>query len=362
MKPNILAIGIDSLNVGFNILNWNIEQTSFEHLAEAKADAGSKLFGGKGVTVNWQGKEFMVSAKGSKGYEYVMFNNDVRLYLAKDCYSGRVYPEVFAQLNSCYLWGKGYNRAFFNLKQWLGEWALIDSEKVNRVDLCVDLDFDLPDIDIKKEVVTRARKKVDYTQIEHYTNGLHDTGYRIGANEIMMRIYDKSYEMKSSEKYWFKDIWTPNGWDGKSNVTRVEFQNRRKYLKDFSVNSYDDMIKIIPDIWRVNTHEWLVLKERNNKDKNHRRWKTSELWEAVQEAGSQFGECLGVQRWKQKQAKLEPIEAQMKGLIVSQIALDSTVRGEYFAIGRLKEKMNEYLESPEFRRKLVERRGRYASM
>jgi len=362
MKPNIVAVGIDSLNVGFNINQWRVDDTAFKRLADAKINAGLSLFGGKGETVKWGDREFNLLAKGTKGYEYVMNNDDVRLYIAKNCMGGRIYPEVFAQLNSCYLWGKGYQTAFNQFKSWLGEWAEVGGEKINRADLCTDLDISLPKLDLANEIVTRARKKVDYFQVEKYTNGRRDTGYRIGAKDLMARIYDKAYEIKGSEKYWFQDIWERGGWNGKSGITRIEFQTRRPYLKEFSVNSFEELIIVLPDMWRVITGEWMELKEPNKEDSNHRRWKTSEMWETVQAAGGRFGECLGIQRWKQKQPRIDPIMAQMKGLITSEIALDSTIRGQFHATSRLKSLLNEYLESSEFIFEVNKKRGKYASM
>ncbi len=101
----------------------------------------------------------------------------------------------------------------------------------------------------------------------------------------------------------------------------VEYQARRPYLKDFNVNSYEDLIQRLPDMWRNMTGEWSVIKSPNKKDTNHRRWNYISLWQAVQEVGSQFGECLGVQRWKQKQAKIDPLMAQVEGLLASILAI-----------------------------------------
>ena len=54
--------------------------------------------------------------------------------------------------------------------------------------------------------------------------------------------------------------------------------------------------------------------------------------------------------------------AQMKGLMASEVALDSIIRGEYFATIRLKEELKKYLDSLEFHNKVIERRGRYTQM
>jgi len=45
------------------------------------------MFGGNGITVKWGEREFNILAKGTKGYEYVMNNDDVRLYIAKTAWA-----------------------------------------------------------------------------------------------------------------------------------------------------------------------------------------------------------------------------------------------------------------------------------
>jgi hypothetical protein len=282
--------------------------------------------------------------------------------MAKNCQGGKIFPEVFTQLNSGFLWGNGYDLAYQKCRQWLGGWASIEGEKINRVDLCADLEMTLPVLDVKKGIVTRARKKVDYTEIEHFTNGCRDTGYRIGQGDLMARIYNKSYEIKGSEKFWFKDIWERGGWDGQTDVTRIEYQARRPLLKSYKVSSYEEMITLLPDMWRYMTCDWLVVKEHNLDDSNHRRWRTSDMWETVQGIRNQFGECLGVLPYKRKEAKIEPLMAQIKGLIASEIAIDSLIRGEYHAKMLLRSKLNGYLDSEELARKVMERRGRYSNL
>jgi hypothetical protein len=358
----ILAAGIDSLNIGFNVSKWLIDDNVFQKLYEGKRSAGERLFGGNGVTVELGGREFIILAKGTKGYEYVMFNDDIRLDIATNCQSGRVYPEAFVQLNSGYLWGKSYDKAVTELKKWLSTIAVINGEKVNRVDLCVDLATDLPILDLKQCVVTRARNKVDYHEIEHYSQGKRDTGYRFGSGSVMARIYDKKYEIRHSDKSWFRDIWKQVGWDTTSGVTRAEFQLRRPFLKEYDIDNYDRLIFSIPDMWRTLTGEWLVLKQQNDKDTNNRRWQTLELWQSVQSATRLFGQCIGLQRYKQKQARIEPLIAQMKGLMISEVALDSTIRGDYFATSRLKADINKYLDSEEFKSQVYNRRGRYSNL
>jgi len=48
-------------------------------------------------------------------------------------------------------------RAYKEFRNWLNALAVIDGEKINRADLCVDLSTNLPRIDVAQDVVTRAR-------------------------------------------------------------------------------------------------------------------------------------------------------------------------------------------------------------
>jgi hypothetical protein len=75
-----------------------------------------------------------------------------------------------------------------------------------------------------------------------------------------------------------------------------------------------------------------------------------------------LGNILELLRYKQKQAKIEPLMAQMNGLLTSIVALDSTIRGEYHAIDQMKSRLNNFIGSEEFHAKVLEKRGRYGSM
>ena len=184
----VVAAGIDTLNVGFNVDGWNLDESAFRQLDDAKLAAGVHQFGGKGVTVSLGGREFCLLAKGAMRHEYVMYNDDIRLGLARECHGGLYFPEVYVQMNSSFLWGKGYLQAFAELLSWLCGLASVGGEKMSRVDLCVDVATELPRLDVAREAVTRARNKVDYFEVEHYTQGRRDTGYRFGSGRVMARL------------------------------------------------------------------------------------------------------------------------------------------------------------------------------
>lgn len=137
-----------------------------------------------------------------------------------------------------------------------------------------------------------------------HSQGCRDTGYRIGSGSTLARVYHKRFEIRHTHKGWFEDIWRMEDWDGRSDVTSVEFQIRRPCLLEYHVNSYADLTNRLGDMWSDLTEKWLVIKKANPGDSNHRRWPTSPLWEAAQSATGLFGGCLGMQRYKQKEAQI----------------------------------------------------------
>lgn len=143
MKAKIVNSGIDGLVIGFSIAKYrNIE--AFEVLRDAKAKAGEKLFGGKGSSVTWFGIDFSVSARGTRGYEWVLENADVRLCIAQEARGGQVYPEVYVTFRANYLWQMSPIGAVQRFTEWLVNWAVVKGNKVSRCDLCIDMEMQLP--------------------------------------------------------------------------------------------------------------------------------------------------------------------------------------------------------------------------
>ena len=61
---------------------------------------------------------------------------------------GAVYPEVYVTFRAEYLWREGHVGAVRQFEGWLGTWAVIKGERVSRCDLCMDIQMELPEIDL----------------------------------------------------------------------------------------------------------------------------------------------------------------------------------------------------------------------
>ncbi len=326
MEVKVVNCGIDSLVIGFLIAEYRDSQ-AFAKLGEAKAKAGEKLFGGKGSSVTWFGRDFVVLARGTKGYEWVLQNGDVVVCIAREAHHGSVYPEVYVTFRAEYLWREGHVVAVTEFRQWLESWAVVKGDRVSRCDLCMDIQMEMPKIDLAREAVTRARGKVGYyPECEHYVAGRRENGYRIGSGELIARIYDKSLEITLSQKQWFQTIWSTNGWNGESRVIRVEFQARRDFLKEMLVDSFQSLCERLADMWRYYTRKWLTIRVPSS-DSHRDRWPLADWWQVVQGGLSLFGKAYGVLRNRQHEFKRGRMMKQVKGMLVSILA-ESSARND----------------------------------
>jgi hypothetical protein len=354
----VVNSGVDSLVVGFFVSKYH-DQADFSILAKGKLTAGEKLFGGKGAAVTWFEKDFVVKASGSRGYEWILENGDVSVCIAQKAESGCVYPEVYVTFRAEYLWRLGYDKAFNEFLSWLSTWAVVNDNKVSRCDLCMDVQMPFPKIDPKRELIAKAKGKVQY--IEVYANGYRGTGYKIGKGALVARIYDKSLEIKASQKEWFKDIWRFNGWDEKTPVIRVEFQARREFLKEMSVEGFESLSEYLADIWRYCTADWLTVRVPTG-DSHRHRWPIAEWWKALQVEFILFGIPLGILRDKQPKVRYDHLMQQGKGVLLSAVAAASIQFGIDHGIYQLLKDLNAWFEAPDFRVHAAERLARMATL
>jgi hypothetical protein len=363
MRVRVVACGIDTLVIGFSIGSY-LDVNNFEALTEAKNKAGERQFDKNGCGVEWFGTEFNTAARGAMGYEWVVRNADVTVCIAREAQGGSIIPEVYVSFSSQNLWTNGLDGAVMMFERWLSKWAVISDTKISRADLCVDVAMPFPEIDIKTEIVSRARKKRrvnEVEKIEHHVECRRDTGYRFGSGDLVGRLYDKTSEIKVSQKEWMKEVWKAEGWDGESPVVRYEFQCRRNFLKEMSVNSLEQLKEGLADIWRYCTHDWLRVCDQGAKT-NQSRWKSKDYWTLIQESLSLFGQAYGVLRMKAKKVRYDHLFREIRGCCVSAVAVLSSGLGTRTGMFKLKEDLEAMLRSDDFLSAVAKRQGSVANM
>ncbi|MGO9014843.1 MAG: hypothetical protein ACLQF0_07670 [Dissulfurispiraceae bacterium] len=305
---------VDSLNIGFYLDAYKLTEEDFTYLETLKQRARDEGFNAI-EPFEFKGKFFTGITSAKNIYAYVLINNDVTVKIARKLSQG-TYPEIFIEYRSRLLLG-GLKDAYLIVKEWVESWADIEREKVSRADITVDFQGQLK-INID-DVVMRCRNNGEY--YEAYRDGRRLTGYRFGSAALQCRIYDKTVEIEKSGKLYLKEEWKKQGWDEETEVWRVEFQLRRDMLKEFQVETLQNLIDHAPDIWRYLTAEWLTVRQPSRTDKTRSRWELTKTWKIVVESFKGFGILTGIVRENIKDVTVDRLVPQLAGLCTSFAAL-----------------------------------------
>jgi len=229
-------------------------------------------------------------------------------------------PPVFVRFMSSFLWSYGIEKSFQIFYEWFNSLGLtIFADKLSRIDVCLDTDeaiFKETDIN---GVSTRSRHKEKHFVNDEFKLGRQFSGFTFGRGEVVGRIYNKSLEIKSSGKVWFRDIWNEHDYNSIQDVWRVEFQLRRKMLREFGIDSVSDFFRKEEGIWAYLTQEWLTIRIPS-KDSNEARWRIKPKWKRVQKASFNYLPSPLI-REKIKVGNEKQLLDQASGLILSLAAI-----------------------------------------
>jgi len=320
LYPDIVAAGVDTLELNFGIAEYR-QPEIFERIASAKSEALLAGYKGRlGVPVELFGQEFMVQARGSRGgYEYLLKNGDIDLQIIPDAKGGKPSPELRVVFRSPYLWSEGEITAYNQVIEFINKWAFIAYCKVSRADLCVDRVMPLPEINRKTQVVSILREKALYYGGD-FQRGQYETGYQFGRGGMACRLYDKAYEISVKGHGHIMPLWTANGWDGESPVSRLEIQLRREGLRRFDANmDFVTFQDSKADIWAYGTDKVLRIVETGSATRKERA-KVIDYWEDYQSCARLFGERQGVLPYKQSCPDWQPLVNQATGCLASAYA------------------------------------------
>lgn len=294
-----LISGIDSLDLGLYI-QWNHKWPDFRTYLDQKKQAAMEKNGFLDRTPH--GIEFIHLPTGkAPNYRYHLQFPEYHLYLSIS-EKGNKSPNGYVSINSEALLKESISHLLeavgIDLHHYGGT---IERVQISRVDLCADyhipggitLDF------LEQHRVSRADETTFHLR--------HDTleTYYVGAPSapVRLRLYDKGKEiLAKGTKFWFADIWQV---DDITDVWRVEFQMRRKLLKQFQINTLEELWQKIGGVWSYLTAEWLSFRYTDN-DRTARR-SVLPWWEHVHKAGNIFKTSGSVQSYA-KDDMLAPIE------------------------------------------------------
>lgn len=270
----ILRPGIDSLYVshpGDLDPDADTRLSELKRLAQAFEDALSAT-----ATIILADRHFQVRPGGSKFYRYLLAGDNYFIQVSSP--TAKSLPLAHTQVRSRHLLDVGPEAALVELDEIVAELGVLSGPAtISRADLCVDFraDFEL-DAWSSRAWITRARKLAAYT-----VSG-KPTGWTISeGNDLSARLYDKTLEIESSGKDYWKPIWHQAGWQPPQKVYRLEFQFRSRVLREHGVRTLAELLEKLGPLWRYASERWLRLSIPDESQANQSRWPTHPVWSAL---------------------------------------------------------------------------------
>lgn len=248
-------------------------------------------------------------------WQWLLRSDDLALCISRGKWNGGI---AQVRLASEYLWKSPLLMdAVLEVHSFLYE--LFEREIIlqpSEVHLCADVIGwdDIAELDFRRLFVSRSRVRGDFNQggesgwqegtnVNDFSFGLKRTGIAFSPDgSLSAVIYHKSREAKRSGKLWFHDLWRCNGWDGESQVWRVECRFKREALHELKqegvfhgIEDVCDLPERLPVLWAYAVGQvggspadglpdgWLRYVVPVEDD-NRSRWPTHPTWQAIQGA------------------------------------------------------------------------------
>lgn len=272
--------GVDTIELNIEVENYTGYFESFLNLLDTMKKEAQENY--EENLIKLEEISFLVKPKGQGFYAYKLECENFHI-----CFMNKKIEKtapIKVRFISSFLWQYNYKSAYELFEKWFEHTFLLKITKVqiSRLDICCDTDEVSFIPSDNKKIVTRARKKeIMNVDSENY-NGKDFSGFTIAkGSPLMCRIYNKTLEIKKSNKIWFEDIWKQFGWNGNT-VWRVEFQARRKILKELKIETISDINNNFEKIWAYYTKNWCTMRQSNT-DTNMSRWKVCKKWKIIQQ-------------------------------------------------------------------------------
>lgn len=267
--------GIDTLDLGLYVewgSGWKSRLRSLDKKKQRAREKGGLLIG----MPSGRNCIFLPGGKG-QNYRFHIRFEAYNLFIGKAALPGST-PNAYLSISAKTLWLHGIETALSWIKEDLktiGQ-GTIRFVQVSRADLCADflipggLSYDF----LYSHKVTRNDKSNLYTNKKDL-----ETYYAADAKSpIQLRIYNKGLEVKKEgTKLWFLDLWQR---ESTEDVWRFEYQLRRPALKQFGIDSLDDLKEKQAGVWDYLTSKWFSL--RIPDDEKAERRTVHSLWSAIQ--------------------------------------------------------------------------------
>lgn len=295
---------IDTICILIDIENYEENNKELlEYLLQEKEQAKLNAISNASYKhmININDMDFEILNSGKRGYAYILHNSGYQIDIAQYKSKLENFCPLQIRISSEYLWAYGLSDAWSMIYNWLVEtFGNVISEKVCRLDLCTHVsDIDLiTDYDISY--------KGNFKKRETFYNGKNINAITFGRRQsknIYCRIYNKTLEIQErKQKTWFYEIWKNNGMNIK-NVWNIEFEIKSEFLRQFNIDTVNDTLEHLQDLWLFCTNEWLQKIDRTNI--RVERCNINSDWLEIQKAYSNFNSKGIIE--KQRQIELDAL-------------------------------------------------------
>lgn len=222
-------------------------------------------------------------------------------------------PAIRLQIRSEFLHSVGAQEALNWFSEKLKALDVYPAWTLSRVDLYVDIQGWEIDLYQKDNFICRAK---DISS--HEVDG-HFSGFNFGKRKsktITCRIYNKTLELRGSNKHWTSLAWNEK-YDSSRDVYRIEFEINRQALKQFGLDTSQEVLDSVSGLWSHATQEWLTHRNSSG-DSNKSRWPISDAWKVIQES-TIAGSRIPIERIRESKdaASLKSLIPALRGYLTS---------------------------------------------
>lgn len=291
-KSKLLRFGVDSLYLSYpGVLSeeWDQKLSSLKELAQQEDELSQSI-----AQVTICEHLFEVRDKGAGRFSYVLVDNAYRIQASNS--RSKSLPLAYVQISSEYLTHAGIEKAEEALRHIVNTLGVVNEPaNISRVDLFADFcaDCEMDAFEPLRDWVTRVE-----TMSLHYSYGRF-SGWSFGSGgDIVARLYDKTLEVeKKSHKFYLHELWQAAGWDGTSQIWRMEFEAKRNALVSLQLPKLVHLLPNQAALWRYLTENWLRLTVPTETDSNRARWNNHPLWDFIAAAFDTDEEQAKLQRF-----------------------------------------------------------------
>ena len=312
---------IDTLELTFDIFDYDQCMRYWLPIletAKSKASNYAHDYISEKVFVKIGNVDYEVLPNGAKGYAYILHNDQYQIKLSRFRSKTPHFHPIKVTCKAMVLWEKGYY-VYQDISNFINDnIGLIKENQLSRVDMALHIDnlyLTIVDWDsfigrFKKDQAIRYERK-----LETFYFGSRKT------QSGLCRIYDKTKKVVTHmESWWFHSLWIENGLNP-DHVWNVEFEMKRKFLKERNIHTYQDLYDNINGLWQYLTHEWLTYRIPNHDDDNHSRWKLQPIWLEIQKGYDNYEYKGKVNRSVQLLKDTSKYTAHLTGYMTSICAL-----------------------------------------